>query len=77
MEGIHFFNLENITRHYFGCIDFYHVSATDANSFESERFLQFVNDGASLKFLDEANRGIEHKQSNNDAKVNPILETGS
>lgn len=69
------FNLEDITRNDLGSFNFEEAAVTENNSFESERLLQFFDNGTGLVFLDETNRGVKKEQSANDSEIDPVLKT--
>jgi hypothetical protein len=55
----YFFNLKNVTRADLGSLDFLELSVTENGGLESKSLLQFLNNGASLEFLNETDSGIE------------------
>lgn len=69
--------LEDITGNDLGSSDFLEGTVTEDDGLESESLLQFVDDGASLEFLDETNTGVEKQKTANDTEIDPILETSS
>jgi hypothetical protein len=73
----HFFDLENITRHNFWCFNFLKLAVAENSCLESERLLQFFDNGTGLEFLNETDTGVEQKQSANNTEVDPVLKTGS
>lgn len=76
-QGTYFLNLQDITRNDLGGLNLLEGAVTEDNSLESESFLQFVDDGTGLVFLDETNTGVEQQESANDTEIDPVLETGS
>jgi len=72
-----FFDLENVTGDDFGGFDFLELAVTEDGGLESERLLQFLDNGAGLVLLDEADGGVEQEQGANDTEIDPILKTGS
>lgn len=70
------FNLEDITGNDLRSLDFLQFTIAQDGGFQSQGLFQFFDDGAGLEFLDESDGGIEEQQSTDDAKVDPVLETG-
>ncbi|ROW03986.1 hypothetical protein VSDG_00847 [Cytospora chrysosperma] len=70
-------NLENITGDNLGSLNLLQGTVTKDNSLQSESLLEFVDNAASLEFLDETDTGVEQKQGANDTEINPILKTSS
>ena len=54
-EVAYLFNMQDVTGYNLGCLDLYHTTTSENDGLKRERLLQFINDGAGLKFLDEAN----------------------
>lgn len=71
----HFFNLENVTGDDFGRLDFIEATVTENHGFQGKGLLEFVDNGASLEFLYEADRGVQKEQCANDAEIYPVLKT--
>jgi hypothetical protein len=70
-------NLEDITGNDLGSLNLLESAITEDNSLEGKSFLEFVDDGTGLVFLEETNTGVEQKESADDTEIDPILETGS
>jgi hypothetical protein len=71
------FNLENITGNDLGGLDLLESTVTEDNSLKSQSFLEFFDDRTCLELLDETNTSVEQEKRTNDAKVYPVLKTGS
>ena len=70
-------NLEDITGNDFGGLKLLQGAVTKDNSLQSQGLLEFVDNAASLEFLDETNTGVEQKQSTDDTEIDPVLKTSS
>lgn len=51
------------------------TTTTENDGFESEGFLQLLDDRTGLEFLHKPNRGVEKQQSADNTEVDPIFET--
>ncbi len=69
------FNLKDITRNDHGSFDFLKTTTSENDGFESEGFLQLLDNRTGLEFLDKPNRGVEKQQSADNTEVDPIFET--
>jgi hypothetical protein len=69
--------LENITRNDLWSLDLKETTVTEDNGLESQSLLQLIDNGTSLVFLDETDKGVEQEQRTDDTEIDPILETGS
>jgi len=76
-ENTYFFALEDVTRNDFGSLNFDKLAITKNGGLESERLLQFFDNGTGLVFLDETDEGVEQQKSADDTKIDPILKTSS
>jgi hypothetical protein len=70
-------NLEDITGDDFWGFDFLEGSVTENGGLESKSLLQLLDNGTSLVFLDETDKGVEQQQGANDTEIDPILKTSS
>lgn len=68
--------LQNVTRNDFGSFDFLQSAIAQHGGLERERLFQFVDNGAGLEFLNETDSRVEQQQGADDAKIDPILQTG-
>ena len=71
----HVFELQNVTGHDEGRVDLDKSTVSKHDGLESEGLLELVDDGAGLVLLNETDGGVEEKQGDDDAKVDPILKT--
>ena len=69
-------NLEDITRNDLRSFNFLEGSITENNSLESKSLLQFVDNGASLEFLDKTDGSVEQQKSANDTDCKDELARG-
>lgn len=68
-----FLDLEDITGDDFRSFNLSELAVTEDGSLESERLLQFLDNGTSLVFLDETDSCVKQQEGANDTEINPIL----
>jgi hypothetical protein len=76
-SGSHLFDLKDITRDNFGSFDFGETTVAENDSLESERLLQFFDNGTSLEFLNETDASVEQQETADNTEIHPVLETSS
>jgi hypothetical protein len=69
-------NLEDVTGNDVLSSNLYNGAIAQDNSLEGERLLELLHDRAGLELLHETDNGVEQQETANDAKVDPVLETG-
>ena len=72
----HVFNLEDVTRHDLGRLNLGETTVAQHDGLERQRLLELLDNGPGLEFLHEADGSVEQEQGADDAKVDPVLETG-
>lgn len=77
MGPTHLFNLKDISWDDIWGLDFEETTIAKDNCLERKSLLQFVDDGTGLVFLKETDASVEEKKGADNAKIDPILETGS
>lgn len=70
-------NLEDITGNDLGGLNLLEGAITENDSLEGKSLLEFLDNGTSLEFLNEADTSVKQEKSANDTEIDPILETGS
>jgi hypothetical protein len=73
----HLFDLEDITRDNFWCLDFLQLAITKDGSLERKCLFQFFDNRTSLILLEKTDKCIEEKQCTDDTEINPVLKTSS
>lgn len=69
-------NLQDIARDNFGGLNLLEGTVTENDGLESESLFEFFDNGTSLEFLNETDKGVEQKQSADDTEIDPVLKTG-
>lgn len=67
----------NVTRNKLASLDFLHMTVTNNFSLHGDVTLQAGNNVGSLLFLVPTDNGVEHQDTDNDTKIDPVTQTSS
>jgi hypothetical protein len=71
------FELENIPGDNVRGLNLVETAVAQNSRLESKGFLQFIDNGSSLEFLDESDGCVQQEEGADHTKIDPVLETGS